>query len=1030
MSEQPHFFDQHALVHRLSAGLNKRRQETVFLLGAGLSTPTSACARGVPGTEDLIQLIRNEFCGNSLRLEEFDRTIGLAGGKRYQAAFLFLQGHLGQETANEIVKRAVLGARLNESVSERTGLDLQMASDEDLRPMDLDSQWSLNPGTTSVGRLVAEYSEIFGRLLLTTNFDPLIECAIRRAGGQCYRTVLQADGDWSNTDAAGCHVVHLHGYWYGSDTLHTGRQLQQSRPRLKASLASLLRNRLVLICGYGGWDDVFADALMEVVGDDAAKPDILWAFHSEKPVIADPLASRIGPGLDRGRISLYCGIDCNFLFPILYDEWQILEPHTYSPATTQTNAVHVSLDLRREVELLRPQNAILEGDDEDRPPLVAFCVGRDVELLGLKESSARVAFITGIGGQGKSTVAAQYFADVQHGHQYSYLVWRDCKEESERFENQLASVAEKLSYGKISGQDLAKQDATSIVQLVMSLMADFPLLFVFDNADHYVNLDSRHMTATADLFIQALVSSQSRSRLVLTCRPSVQYDHPDILQFNLQGLSEAATQRLFSERGANCTNSEIADAHQLTNGHAFWLDLLCIQVTKNPGTTLRQLVERLRAEQGPLPERTLSSIWMTLKDREKLVLRSMAETVRPATETEITEYLKRHRPYQKVIKALKTLKAMNLVVVKRRQSADDVLELHPLVRQFVRQSFSRVDRIGFIDDIIKWYQRFMGSHSSELEKSPGLTILQYWTQAAELDIAAGKLGLALAALEEVADAFSASGYSREFTRVVQLLLASMDWVTEHGKYKHFDRVFSTYIETLAQVGEYGEIDALLEKYELTVAERDSRYILYCYMKCHSKWVRGDFADAVKWGMKGRAIKDVSDVDTYTQIDHDLALAQRDAGQPEIALPFFLSGRDLTLVTDPEELDESKGGAYYGNIGRCLHYMGQINLALICYQKSALLIEKDRHKHVMNRGFIRRWIGELLIGREQYKLAANFLEAARLKWEQVSPPRAFQVSMLQERFKEKLPLLNDSSPDEIEGKCRDWIVGRYMDIAAD
>ena len=111
-------------------------------------------------------------------------------------------------------------------------------------------------------------------------------------------------------------------------------------------------------------------------------------------------------------------------------------------------------------------------------------------------------------------------------------------------------------------------------------------------------------------------------------------------------------------------------------------------------------------------------------------------------------------------------------------------------------------------------------------------------------------------------------------------------------------------------------------------------------------------------------------------------------------------------------------------------MGQINLALICYQKSALLIEKDRHKHVMNRGFIRRWIGELLIGREQYKLAANFLEAARLKWEQVSPPRAFQVSMLQERFKEKLPLLNDSSPDEIEGKCRDWIVGRYMDIAAD
>jgi hypothetical protein len=400
-----------------------------------------------------------------------------------------LQGRLGQPIANEVVRKAVLAARLPQWERTKSGPDARTASDDELRLLEFDGRWALNPGTSAIAELITYYPDRFGRALLTTNFDPLIEIAIRSAGGQCFKTVLHADGNVSQTEGPGCHVIHLHGYWYGSDTLHTNRQLQQSRPHLKASLAALLRNKLIVICGYGGWDDVFTDALMDVVRDDSASPEVLWTFLSSDPTIGESLSKRIAPGVDRGRVSLYSNVDCNLFFPNLYEVWRKLEPAALPTKTAPTNPVRVQPSLRHELEKSNMGGKILEGDDEDRPPLVEFCIGRETELLHLKESHAKVVFITGIGGQGKSTLAAQYFADSRLGHDYSYYIWRDCKEESERFENQLASVVETLSGGRISGQDLAKQDVQSIVQLLMNLTENIDVLFVFDNADHYVNLD-------------------------------------------------------------------------------------------------------------------------------------------------------------------------------------------------------------------------------------------------------------------------------------------------------------------------------------------------------------------------------------------------------------------------------------------------------------------------------------------------------------------------------------------------------------
>lgn len=549
--------------------------------------------------------------------------------------------------------------------------------------------------------------------MLTTNFDPLLEVSIRRAAGHYFRTTLHSDGNLSQTEGTGCHVIHLHGYWYGSDTLHTSRQLGQARPRLRASLSALLRDKLVIVCGYGGWDDIFTEALVDVVRDDTAYPEILWTLYSP-PALNDALSKRLAPGIDRGRISIYAGVDCNTLFPSLHDVWTTLEPQTYLASRIRSNPVTVAAAVAEAVLAKPLRTTVLEGDDEDRPPVIEICVGRDKELQTLKSSSARVVFITGIGGQGKSTVAAKYYSGCQSGGSgFSYFVWRDCKEESERFENQLASVIEHLSEGRLRGKDLAQQTAESIVTILITLILHVDVLFIFDNADHYVDIEAQRMTRSADLFLAALLTSGSPSRVIFTCRPVIAY--PDALSIRLEGIGLEAAHRLFVERSAVSKPSDIATAHRLTEGHTFWLDLLAVQVAQRvKGRELPTLLDQIRTGEGPLPATTLQSIWSTLKDREQAVLHGMAETVKPETEVEIAEYLSGRFTFNKVSKALRVLRSLNLIVIKRRPSGLDLLELHPLVRHLIWQTTAKSDRVSYIAGIIRVYKQFMGRHRSGL----------------------------------------------------------------------------------------------------------------------------------------------------------------------------------------------------------------------------------------------------------------------------------------------------------------------------
>jgi len=260
-----------------------------------------------------------------------------------------------------------------------------------------------------------------------------------------------------------------------------------------------------------------------------------------------------------------------------------------------------------------------------------------------------------------------------------------------------------------------------------------------------------------------------------------------------------------------------------------------------------------------------------------------------------------------------------------------------------------------------------------------------------------------------------------------MVLASFNWQLEHINFTDFEVMFNTHVATLSYLGEITEVDELLDQYETTVSARDVRYIKYCEMRCVAYWQRSQFPDALDWGQRGEDLRKESDVDTKSDISHTLALVQRDSGRPEDALPEFLGGRRIEEVTDPQEFDENRSGPHYGNIGRCLQFMGQLDQALICFQKSAILLEnRVQTNHVYNQGFIRKWLGEVFVARGQALLGGVFLRAAYLKWMETSPPRAVDAMSMYREIEGRRKELSEIGDREIEKTCLDWIFSRPLE----
>lgn len=292
------------LIHRLKAnheadGTETRR--TVFLVGSPLTAPHEDGAPGVPGVTTMVEWAREMLAASGKDLDSSD----------YQEVFSALKGRFGQRRINRLIRKAVLEAC--EPPDEALREDALVGKAEACRELENDpSLWSLTPGLEALGKILAAFPNKLGREVLTTNFDPLISMAVRQAGGKAWETKIEGEGLIREGSPGVCQVIHAHGYWYDSDTLHNPAQLQRERPKLTRSLQKLFEHCTLVVVAYGGWEDVFTRSLFELVQHGGAFPEILWTFYSDDPDrIQQEFSALLGsegllPGLN--RVDLYRGI--------------------------------------------------------------------------------------------------------------------------------------------------------------------------------------------------------------------------------------------------------------------------------------------------------------------------------------------------------------------------------------------------------------------------------------------------------------------------------------------------------------------------------------------------------------------------------------------------------------------------------------------------------------------------------------------------------------------------------------------------
>ena len=235
----------------------------------------------------------------------------------------------GPSTFDRVIQHAVRKAyslksqpQLTQALAEDPWLSLDPFAAAMERDLD---GWHIPIGLDSFAHIVATHRERIGRMVITTNFDPLIEIALRRHGVEATTVNLPTDG---NLDAVvpndgSLVVVHLHGYWWRPvgaarhGNLHSDALLRGQRGTLRADLRGELARSVVLVVGYSGWNDLFSRAVRERSSDGFR--GLLWALHAATGPDFDRIKEMFvdDSGQPIPQATIYSGVDCDHLFPTL-----------------------------------------------------------------------------------------------------------------------------------------------------------------------------------------------------------------------------------------------------------------------------------------------------------------------------------------------------------------------------------------------------------------------------------------------------------------------------------------------------------------------------------------------------------------------------------------------------------------------------------------------------------------------------------------------------------------------------------------
>jgi tetratricopeptide (TPR) repeat protein len=962
--EQAEMYDSRAFVERVIFSLESPIPVT-WIVGSAL-TYDSATNKGVPGVNGVVELIRQEFVSNPDTSRLLEAALLDGSDNAYQAAFRFLTGYKGQKQANEIVRKAVLRA-----------YQLQLAgglSDDGLRAAERDIQnWLLPSGVRALGQIV--HSSGTGRAnVLTTNFDPLVEIAIRQAGGNPVTTFFHRDGSPQTVHTQESHVTHLHGYWIGSDTLHTPHQLRQERPQLSAALAGVLRSSVVIVLGYGGWDDVITQAIADVVAEDGSFPEVIWAFYEQKTEEIERqyghILSSLAGGFARNRVSAYAGVDCH---SVLAEVAARMRPEA-EPLIAQSAPGGFAPQIWKDVVA-----APVQIRTSDAIPVVDKFVGRRHELGALHQTSANIISISGLGGQGKSILAAQFIDEIRHATEHAVVDWRDCKEEGNTANLSLCLFLELVTKGEISARAIATATAQELASIVCDRIRDLHGVLVFDNIDTYVDVENCEPIGVIKAVVDKHMGSNSQFRIVLTSRPQIKLPHAKFFPLHIGGLAREATQQLFEKASAtNLAETDLDRLYALTEGHPLGVMLLAAQKLSTQ-KSLNAILDELATSESPIGRQILRTTYRLLKAEDQEVLRTLAELERPESELDLDDITGLR--FNRLRKAVRRLRDMNLIMDRLDNSGHLLVDLHPLVRQFIRHEYPGKDRESFIGRVLTFFDTRLLPLRKQIEMvGVPASALHLWVHKVEVLINKGSWVEAAEELSLISDQLEKQGLNEDEIRVGEKVLSGAEWRVLLEESKRFRKFLGGVLATMTYFGKHDRVDHWLNHYASQVTRGGADSVVIASSRAFDAWFRKDYDQSLSFAQEAKERHATVDVDLDTTPETIYALALRDSGKLELALPELLEGLSLS---DALAGTGTKSGQYYGNLGRCLHMGGNIDDALRAY-KACYKQFGDLDATGVNAGWLRQWVGEALQVKGQLPEAFACYLAAKSLWKMTSP----------------------------------------------
>jgi hypothetical protein len=300
----------------------KSQRPITFVLGSGVS---NVVIPDVSWTTSMaVELLREKAPGAMREIDEERSTQDAPG--MYRLALRLIDSYLGPRDVKGFVQTLALAAytartedahqvmKRRERFEPLPGDDCQML-ERDVKG------WKLPRAIEALGVLATQHPSRF-RTVITTNFDPLVEIAVMRSHGHAVSEAFDKDGSLhqvvSRGGFEGLRVAHLHGYWNGEgQTLHTTRRLNELRPQLAGSLRELMSNSLVIVLGYGGWNDVFTSALRSVIQERVLDIDVIWCLYEHRPE-SFPEGSLLHELDQAGTgVNIYDNVDAHVVLPMI-----------------------------------------------------------------------------------------------------------------------------------------------------------------------------------------------------------------------------------------------------------------------------------------------------------------------------------------------------------------------------------------------------------------------------------------------------------------------------------------------------------------------------------------------------------------------------------------------------------------------------------------------------------------------------------------------------------------------------------------